>query len=93
MFFSLFGSVGFFWYIRWMGWRHLFPSSPFSLIMSSPFLPSPFSFKNDASAPGIVEAMEQVGIPASLCLKWAYGFPLGNGGLSRRLRLQSLALV
>ena len=42
---------------------------PPSLVMSSPFLPSPFSFKNDASAPDIVEAMEQVRIPASLCLK------------------------
>ena len=44
-------------------------SSSFHLVMSSPFLPSPFSFKNNASAPSTVEAMEQVRIPASLCLK------------------------
>ena len=55
---------------------------PFTVMFSQNFL-SPFSFKNDASAPDIVEAMEQVRIPASLCLKWAYGIPLVNRRLPR----------
>ena len=42
---------------------------PFLSLMSFQHSLSPFSFKNDTNAPEIVEAMEQVRVPASLCLK------------------------
>ena len=39
------------------------------VVMSPPYTSFLFSFKEGASAPNMVEAMEQVGDPASLCLK------------------------
>ena len=60
--------------LTFLGYKRFWVDGLFSSIPLSPhhvfihFFVS-FLFKNNASAPNIVEAMEQVKDPASLCLK------------------------